>query len=73
MRSTMTMRSTSDRLAVMRRERIRSDARFERYKEGRLMPDERAIVRLVERSNGRPLTPQEIYLSLEQARALGVI
>jgi hypothetical protein len=37
----------------------------------RLTPDEQGIVDFVERCSGRPLTPQEINLSLEQARAIG--
>jgi hypothetical protein len=69
----LTIHSTSDRLAVMRRERIRDDARFERYKAGRLMPDEAAIIRWVARDFGRALTPEEINLSLAQARAIGAI
>ena len=52
-------------------ERIRDAARFERCRARLLMPDEWVIVRMVERSNRRPLTPQEARLSLEQARALG--
>jgi hypothetical protein len=35
--------------------------------------EEREIVAALERSRGRPLTPEEINLSLEQARALGEI
>jgi hypothetical protein len=37
----------------------------------RLTAEEQAIIDSVERYNGRPLTPQEINLSLELARALG--
>jgi hypothetical protein len=37
----------------------------------RLTPEEQGIVDFVERYNGRPLTPQEIWLSLEQARHIG--
>jgi hypothetical protein len=38
----------------------------------RLTPEEQRIIDFVERTNGgRKLTPQEINLSLEQARALG--
>jgi hypothetical protein len=32
---------------------------------------ERTIINALERSRGRKLTPQEIYLSLEQARMIG--
>ena len=39
----------------------------------RLTPDERRIVDFVERCHGRPLTPQEVWLSLEQARFVGVL
>ena len=35
--------------------------------------EEQEIVDALERSRGRPLTPEEINLSLEQARALGEI
>jgi hypothetical protein len=35
--------------------------------------EEQEIVATLERSRGRPLTPEEINLSLEQARALGQI
>jgi hypothetical protein len=36
-----------------------------------LSPAERAIVDMLEKNLGRPLTVQEINLSLEQARAVG--
>ena len=39
----------------------------------RLNAEEREIVAALEGSRGRPLTPEEINLSLEQARALGEI
>ena len=39
----------------------------------RLNAEEREIVAALERSHDRPLTPEEIDLSLEQARALGEI
>ena len=39
----------------------------------RLTAEEQEIVAALERSRGRPLTPEEINLSLEQARALGQI
>jgi hypothetical protein len=39
--------------------------------EGRLTTDERDLIETLERLRGRRLTPQEINLSLEQARALG--
>jgi hypothetical protein len=39
----------------------------------RLNAEGREIVAALERSYGRPLTPEEINLSLEQARALGEI
>jgi hypothetical protein len=39
----------------------------------RLNAEEGEIVAALERSRGRPLTPEEINLSLEQARALGQI
>jgi hypothetical protein len=32
--------------------------------------DERSIIEYLERSYGRPLTPQEAWLALEQARAV---
>jgi hypothetical protein len=35
--------------------------------------EEQEIVAALERSRGRPLTPEEINLSLEQARHLGEI
>ena len=38
-----------------------------------LTAEEREIIDTLERSRGRPLTPEEINLSLEQARALGEI
>jgi len=37
----------------------------------RLTPEEQAIIRFIERGHGRPLTPQEIYCSLDQARLMG--
>jgi hypothetical protein len=37
----------------------------------RLSPAEKRIIAFVEQTSGRKLTEQEIYLSLEQARALG--
>jgi DNA-binding CsgD family transcriptional regulator len=37
----------------------------------RLTPEEQTIIDWIERGNGRPLTPQEIYCSLEQARFMG--
>ncbi len=36
-----------------------------------LTPDEQAIVTYLEKDRGRPLTEQEIHLSLEQARHIG--
>jgi hypothetical protein len=36
-----------------------------------LQPDEKEIIAALERSYGRPLTEQEINLSLDQARAIG--
>jgi hypothetical protein len=36
-----------------------------------LTPEEQEIITLLETSRGRPLTEQEIYLSLEQARHIG--
>ena len=33
--------------------------------------EERAIIAFVEKSKGRKLTEQEVWLSLEQARAIG--
>jgi hypothetical protein len=39
----------------------------------RLSVDERRIVDFCERVGGRKLTPQEVNLALEQARALGEI
>jgi hypothetical protein len=36
-----------------------------------LLPEEQEIIDLLERSYGRPLTEQEIHVSLEQARAIG--
>jgi hypothetical protein len=36
-----------------------------------LSPEEREIIDPLEKSRGRPLTEQEINLSLEQARAIG--
>jgi hypothetical protein len=38
-----------------------------------LTVEEREIIGALEGSRGRPLTPEEINLSLEQARALGEI
>jgi hypothetical protein len=38
-----------------------------------LTEEERAIIDTVQADRKEPLTPQEIWLSLEQARALGVI
>jgi|GraSoi013_2_20cm_2_1032436.scaffolds.fasta_scaffold62632_2 hypothetical protein len=35
--------------------------------------EEREIVEFLERSFGRALTPQEIYLSLQQARQIGTL
>jgi hypothetical protein len=37
----------------------------------RLTPDERRIIDFVERGQGRPLAPQEIFLCLDQARFMG--
>ena len=37
----------------------------------KLTPDEQAIISYLEKAYGRPLTPQEIHVSLEQARAVG--
>jgi hypothetical protein len=37
----------------------------------RLTPDEQRIVDFVERCERRPLTPEEIRLSLDQARFMG--
>jgi hypothetical protein len=34
-------------------------------------PEEQEIIDMMERTEGRKLTEQEIHLSLEQARALG--
>ena len=34
-------------------------------------PEEQEIIDFVEKSKGRKLTPQEINLSLKQARAIG--
>ena len=39
----------------------------------RLNAEERKIVAALERGRGRPLSKEEIHLSLEQARALGEI
>jgi hypothetical protein len=36
-----------------------------------LTPEEQEIIDYLETSYGRPLTEQEIYLSLEQARHIG--
>jgi hypothetical protein len=33
--------------------------------------EEIALIAFLERDYGRPLTPEEIFLSLEQARAVG--
>jgi hypothetical protein len=41
--------------------------------ERRLSADEQRTIAFVERDKGRKLTPQEVNLSLEQARALGQI
>jgi hypothetical protein len=38
-----------------------------------LTPDEQAVIDDLEKSYGRPLTPQEVHLSLEQAYAIGHI
>jgi hypothetical protein len=37
----------------------------------RLDADEQRIIDFIEKATGRTLTPQEINLSLDQARALG--
>ena len=39
----------------------------------RLTDDERAVLRIMERDLGRPLTEQEGHLALEQARSLGMV
>jgi hypothetical protein len=36
-----------------------------------LSPEERQIIDYLQKDEGRELTPQEIFLALEQARALG--
>ena len=36
-------------------------------------PEEQEIISALERSRGRPLTEQEAWLALEQARAIGVL
>jgi hypothetical protein len=33
--------------------------------------EEQSVIDYLERDNGRPLTPQEAWLALEQARAVG--
>ena len=41
--------------------------------EPRLTAEERKLIRVLEKDRDQPMTRQEISLSLEQARALGVI
>jgi hypothetical protein len=38
-----------------------------------MSPEECEIIAMLERDRGRPLTPQEIFLALEQAAMLGEI
>jgi len=39
----------------------------------RMTDEERSVIAMMERNLGRPMTPQEEFLSLEQAWALGQI
>jgi hypothetical protein len=69
-----------DKMSFMS-EMVRPDAEEEREDEGTVptqsrnsagfTPEEQKIIDLLEWSGGRKLTPQEIHLSLEQARQIG--
>jgi hypothetical protein len=50
--------------------RFRPRPRFIRDLDTPLTADEQRIIAWVGRDFGRPLTPQEVWLSIEQARAI---